>query len=82
MDCLAYQNRIHIRDLEPSMLNITLLCRVIAIASNVKMDNRLYFKFLIPVRDIRLKLIYLLLLCRILSLNKEAVQKWTDTQCE
>ncbi|KAI7857593.1 hypothetical protein BDC45DRAFT_17340 [Circinella umbellata] len=34
MDCLTYQNRIHIKDLEPSMLNITLLCRVVAIASN------------------------------------------------
>ncbi|KAI8145166.1 hypothetical protein BJV82DRAFT_605146 [Fennellomyces sp. T-0311] len=34
MDCLTYPNQIYIRDLEPSMLNITLLCRVTAIASN------------------------------------------------
>ncbi|KAI9498636.1 hypothetical protein BDB00DRAFT_798833 [Zychaea mexicana] len=43
MDCLAYPNRIFIKDLEPSMLNITLLCRVVAIASNnpfTKQDSK------------------------------------------
>ncbi|KAI9243554.1 hypothetical protein BDA99DRAFT_566611 [Phascolomyces articulosus] len=34
MDCLGYQNRIYIKDLESSMLNVTLLCKVVAIASN------------------------------------------------
>lgn len=34
MDCATYHDRIYIRDLQPCMLNITILGRVIAVANN------------------------------------------------
>lgn len=45
MDCATYHDRIYIQDLQPCMLNITILGRVIAVANNASVIRLISFSF-------------------------------------
>lgn len=45
MDCATYHDRIYIQDLQPCMLNITILGRVIAVANNASVMRLISFFF-------------------------------------